>query len=89
MKSRPALLIVDDELSNLQKLQRTFISDFAIRQAQSGDEALALLQNAPVDVIITDQKMAGMTGVELLSASLEWCPDARPKTSTSVLIPRA
>ena len=77
MKSRPALLIVDDELSNLQKLQRTFISDFVIRQAQSGDEALTLLQNAPVDVIITDQKMAGMTGVELLSASLEWCPDAR------------
>ncbi len=77
MKSSPSLLIVDDELSNLQKLQRTFVSDFVIRQAQSGDEALTLLQSGPVDVIITDQKMAGMTGVELLSASLEWCPDAR------------
>lgn len=78
MKSKPTLLIVDDELSNLQKLQRTFISDFEIRQARSGAEALRLLEADPdVDVIITDQKMVGITGVDLLNASLKWCPEAR------------
>ncbi len=70
------LLIVDDEPSNLQKLQRTFLEDFQIFQADSGDQALALLQGRSVDVIITDQRMPGMSGVDLLSQSLRWCPHA-------------
>ncbi|MFQ5740005.1 MAG: SpoIIE family protein phosphatase [Acidobacteriota bacterium] len=76
MKPQPSLLIVDDEQSNLQKLKRTFINDFQIFKAQSGEEALALLQDQVMDVIITDQKMAGMSGVGLLSESLALSPEA-------------
>ncbi len=70
------LLIVDDELSNLQKLRRTFVEDFQIQQALSGEEALGLIGRQPFEVIITDQKMPGMTGVELLSRSLIACPES-------------
>lgn len=73
---KQSLLIVDDEPSNLQKLQRTFLEDFRIFQADSGDRALDLLKIESVDVIITDQRMPGMSGVDLLSRSLRWCPQA-------------
>ncbi len=70
------LLAVDDETSNLQKLRRAFREGFQVFQARSGGEALSLLGQEPVDVIITDQRMPGMTGVELLGQSLSQCPDA-------------
>jgi len=64
-----ALLLVDDESANLQKLQRTFIPQYDVHLARSGEEALAILRAHPVDVIITDQKMPHMTGIQLLEAS--------------------
>lgn len=73
---RQKLLIVDDETSNLQKLQRTFFRDFEILQAGTAEEALQLLERYPVDVIITDQKMPGMSGVELLEKSVLSRPEA-------------
>ena len=69
------LLLVDDEIANLQKLQRTFIDQYSVQLAQSGQEALALLRQHPVDAIITDQKMPNMTGMEFLEASSKEYPD--------------
>lgn len=76
MSKKGKLLIVDDELSNLQKLQRTFLSDFQIISARSGEDAIRVLENQQVDVVITDQRMPGMAGVELLKKAQETCPDA-------------
>ncbi len=76
MGQRHKLLIVDDEISNLQKLRRTFLQDFQIFKAQTGDAALDLLGSECFDVIITDQKMPGISGVELLGRSLAYCPDS-------------
>ncbi len=70
------LLIVDDEVANLQKLKRTFVADYVVHEATTGDEALALLREHPIAAIITDQRMPGISGVNLLRQSLEIRPDA-------------
>jgi two-component system response regulator HupR/HoxA len=70
------ILVVDDEPANLQKLKRTLHGEFAVYEASGGEEALQILQNRPVAVIITDQRMPGMNGVELLRKAIEVCPDS-------------
>jgi len=74
MHKKYGLLIVDDEQANLQKLQRAFMSRYDVHSALSGAEALKILETAPVDAIITDQKMPGMTGIELLEISQKAYP---------------
>jgi two-component system, NtrC family, response regulator HupR/HoxA len=74
-KRKYHLLLIDDETANLQKLQRTFIDQYAVHLAQSGQEALELLRVHPIDAIITDQKMPNMTGIEFLEASLKEYPN--------------
>ena len=69
------LLLVDDELANLQKLQRTFMGQYNVHLAQSGEEALEIIGKASVDAIITDQKMPKMTGIELLESSQKTHPN--------------
>lgn len=73
--SKYHLLIVDDEAANLQKLQRTFLDDYSVHPARSGEEALKILDHAPIDAIITDQRMPGMTGVEFLERSQKAYPN--------------
>ena len=63
------LLIVDDELANIRLLERLFRQDYFCLTASSGEEAMELLDQHEVAVIITDQRMPGMTGVELLKRS--------------------
>jgi adenylate cyclase len=67
VSGKPKLLIVDDEPDMLDFLERVFRPDFAVTRCNSADEALAVLQSgANFDVLVTDQKMPRMTGVELL-----------------------
>jgi two-component system, NtrC family, response regulator HupR/HoxA len=73
-KKKYELLLVDDEMANLQKLQRTFMGQYGIHSAQSGEEALKILQKTQVDAIITDQKMPTMTGMEFLERSQKIYP---------------
>jgi len=68
------LLFVDDEPANLQKLRRTFINEYGTHTAQSGGDALEILKTADMDVIITDQRMPHMTGLELLGQAREMQP---------------
>lgn len=71
------ILVVDDELPNLQKLQRTFVNRYRVLAANSGAEALGLMEkNEGVSVIIADQRMPDMTGVEFLRRTLASHPDA-------------
>lgn len=69
------LLLVDDELANLQKLQRTFMGQYGVHLAQSGEEALRILEEVSIDAIITDQKMPNMTGIEFLELSQKAYPN--------------
>lgn len=68
---QPTLLVVDDESDNLDALERIFRKRYHFLRANSGAEALALLSAHPsVDVIISDQRMPQMTGVEFLEKTL-------------------
>src|SRR6266850_984039 len=60
------LLIVDDELPNLRLLERLFSKDYHCLTAASGPEAIRLLEQHDVAIVITDQRMPDMTGIELL-----------------------
>jgi response regulator RpfG family c-di-GMP phosphodiesterase len=60
------MLIVDDELANLRLLERLFSRDYECLTASSAAEAIQLLALHDVAVLITDQRMPVMTGIELL-----------------------
>jgi PAS domain S-box-containing protein len=66
---RPILVIVDDEPMALNALQQALQSKFGVLPAHSGPEALELLRSRPVQVLVADQRMPGMSGVEVLAAA--------------------
>ena len=68
------LLIVDDEMANIRLLERLFRQDYFCLTASSGEEAIELLDQHEVAVIITDQRMPQMTGVELLKRTADRRP---------------
>ncbi len=71
------ILIVDDEPRVLDALEAILAAEFRVVRAGHGEEALARLAAEPeVAVIVTDHRMPGMTGVELLRRSQERTPDA-------------
>ena len=60
------IMIVDDEPANLRLLERLFRRDYHVISAGSGEEALRLLEQHDVSLLITDQRMPDMSGIELL-----------------------
>jgi DNA-binding NtrC family response regulator len=69
-------LLVDDEPEILFSLRGLLRQEFNLHTAQSGAEALEVLRQHPIDVIMTDQRMPQMTGVELLRRARGECPQA-------------
>lgn len=70
------LLLVDDEEAVLHSLVRLFRNHgYQLLTAGSGAEALRLLENNEVQVILSDQRMPGMTGVEMLTEVRERYPE--------------
>ena len=68
------IIIVDDEPANLRVLERLFRNEYEVMTAESGAEALRLLQQHDVALIITDQRMPNMTGIELLKQTASLRP---------------
>jgi DNA-binding NtrC family response regulator len=60
------VLYVDDEESNLRIFKDSFRRDFKVKTCVSAEKALEVLKDEMYDVVITDQRMPKMTGVELL-----------------------
>ncbi|MCG9884422.1 MAG: SpoIIE family protein phosphatase [Cyanobacteria bacterium] len=70
------LMVVDDEQDNLDLLYRTFRREFSVYRADSGFSALDLLdREGEMAIIISDQRMPGMNGTELLSKTVDRFPD--------------
>jgi len=76
-KVKPALLFVDDERRVLTSMRAMFRRDYDVSLANSGDEAIEVLQGRnDIQVVVSDQRMPGMTGVELLSHVKETYPSS-------------
>lgn len=73
-----AILYVDDEQSNLRVFKSTFRREFDILLADNARDAVALLKARKIDLLITDQMMPDMSGVELLREIKELYPDIPP-----------
>jgi|ERR1035441_10665704 thioredoxin reductase (NADPH) len=84
--ARPILLAVDDDVNVLeavvQDLRRNYGAEYRVMRAASGQAALDTLtqvkaREEPVALLLSDQRMPGMTGVEFLERSRDSYPDAR------------
>lgn len=77
-KKKYTVLYVDDEEINLRLFKASFRRDFEVITCESAKEALILLESQHVDVILTDQRMPEMTGVELLAEIDKKYPNIPP-----------
>ncbi len=69
------ILLVDDEPDILDVCQRILkTDDYQVETAPSGDAALAQMKQRPFDVLVTDIKMPGLDGLELVQAVKEIAP---------------
>lgn len=69
------LLYVDDEEDNLRLFTLQFGEDFSIKTAKSAAEGLSILEKTPVGLVVTDERMPGMSGVDFLAQVAERWPE--------------
>ncbi len=61
------ILVVDDAIDTLEVLSRNLIANgFKVFSARDASEAIDILENAFVDLVITDNKMPGISGIDLI-----------------------
>jgi putative two-component system response regulator len=70
------ILCVDDEPDIVSTLRRAFRKDYDVVTATSGMEGIELIKMQPFDLIISDQRMPGVTGDALLKFAMERQPEA-------------
>lgn len=75
MKKKINILYVDDEVNNLISFKALFRLKYNVHIAESGKDAIKILEEEYIHIIITDQRMPEMTGVELLESIIEAHPD--------------
>jgi two-component system, NtrC family, response regulator HupR/HoxA len=73
---KETVLVVDDQPEVIRSIERLLKPDWNVRTAPGGSEALEWLKAGDPAVILCDQRMPKMTGVEFLERSLELRPDA-------------
>lgn len=72
---KPIILYVDDEAANLRTFKAAFRREFKIHLAESASDAIDILREKEVHVIVTDQRMPETTGVEFLQSINNEFPD--------------
>jgi len=73
---RYGILVVDDEEAILESLELTLEGDYRVFTASTGEAALGILEREDIALIIADQVMPGMSGVEFLESAIERNPRA-------------
>jgi len=74
--TQPTLLVVDDEASNLESLERIFAREgLQVVTARDGREGLEILRKRRIDVLLTDLMMPQVSGVDLLKATRQISPE--------------
>ena len=74
-KKKYNILYVDDEEQNLISFKAAFRREYNIFTALSGDDGLKILHDQVIDLIITDQRMPNMTGIQFLEKVIPQFPD--------------
>jgi response regulator RpfG family c-di-GMP phosphodiesterase len=73
----PTLLLVDDEARILSALRRSLRREgWRVLTAGTPAEALRLLEEEPIDAVLSDHKMPGMSGLEVLEVAARRRPEA-------------
>ncbi|MEM7081383.1 MAG: response regulator [Pseudomonadota bacterium] len=72
---KPSVLFVDDEKRVLNSMRAMFRRDYNLFLTTRGDEALKIIDENDIDVVVADQRMPIMTGVEVLTAVKQSSPD--------------
>jgi response regulator RpfG family c-di-GMP phosphodiesterase len=75
MNPRHKILVIDDEPANLRLLQRVLGDEYQTFAAAGGQEGLEILKQEDICLVITDQRMPVMSGVQVLEASLSIRPE--------------
>ncbi len=75
MQEKPKILLVDDEERILRSLSMLLRTQYQIFATSDGNEALKILSQEKIHVIISDQRMPIMTGTELLKQARDVAPD--------------
>ncbi len=73
--SRGHLLIVDDEVQILNALRRQFKRDYVVYTALGAEDACRIMKETPIEVVISDQRMPGISGSEFLCRVKDEHPD--------------
>jgi response regulator RpfG family c-di-GMP phosphodiesterase len=69
------VLYVDDEQTNLFSFKASFRRDFKVFTAISGQEGIEIVEKENIHIIVSDQRMPGMTGIEMLQKIKEKHPE--------------
>ena len=77
MKKHP-ILLVDDEVNVLKSLTRIFQDDYEVFTALNAKEGLKILEEKKISLVISDQKMSGLNGLEFLEIAVKKYPDIIP-----------
>ncbi|MBK9326875.1 MAG: sigma-54-dependent Fis family transcriptional regulator [Hydrogenophilales bacterium] len=75
MTPLPTVLVIDDEVRSQEALRRTLEEDFEVFTASSAAEARTLMEGQSVQVVLTDQRMPEVSGVEFLKEVRRTWPD--------------
>lgn len=67
MSSLPSILVIDDEPRSLESIQRILGENFDVHSAENTDIAEKILQREWIQVLLCDQRMPGMSGIEFCS----------------------
>ncbi|MFD0892499.1 sigma-54-dependent Fis family transcriptional regulator [Luteolibacter ambystomatis] len=78
---QPTLLIVDDERATREGLRAALEEEFDVYTASGATEALTILQSEPIDLLLTDLRMGGESGMELLEKAL-----VRPNPPVAIMM---
>jgi response regulator RpfG family c-di-GMP phosphodiesterase len=70
------VLYVDDEVDNLNAFKAVFRRDFNVFIVETAEEGVEILRNNEIEVILTDQRMPNVTGIEFLASILDEFPEA-------------
>jgi eukaryotic-like serine/threonine-protein kinase len=73
---KPRVLFVDDDERILNGLKSLFREDYQVYTAENGEAALELAKRFPMHVVVSDQRMPGLTGVEVLRKVRVLSPNA-------------